>query len=666
MVSHVRLLFLAVALCCLVALPFTTYSEAPPSAPPSQSPALAWASRLGGTPLNFVVENSYLYVRRHEQLIVVDIRNPATPQVVGETDPNVAQLHGVGLTWVNGYIYTSDEIIDVRTPTNPQMVGTIPTGFAKVVEGTRLYAYNTDPNLPCVLTTYDVANPAQPQWLAEEVFDGNGNCLEVADVDGNVMVLKVQDLDSAHLFLRDVTNPTAPATLSTITPTNTSILRDAKIVGNYLYTGIFRDGAETLMTIYDIADPVHPTVVAELDEPVGIYTVEDERLYVQEVFSTQRVISTWDLSNPIQPVQIGEYELGEGSSPYPICFQENHEYRLSGSTIEIRTLSNPNAPSLVGDYRGWRADTGVSNAGYLYTVDPDYSRDSVNLRVIDAREATSPTLVNTLSMAGFSSQNTLYLQGQTLYWGSTNGLKMVNIADPLSLTVQYEGTIVAPVALLAEGDILYAITHAEAPSQTHRLVTLNIADPTAPTLLGAIELADIVPNSLALQGNVLYIGASSEVLMADVTTPTTPTILGTVGESDTVNTVTVVDEHLYITEETENTLDIYSVTTPETPQHLTTYALPNVGSNVHAIEVNGSLAYVIYYNGMIAILDHSNPQAIRFLHLYDEHLMFGAEMDAEGKFLYLWGNASGLDIIEITDQPRLTLFLPQLSRQSTE
>lgn len=668
MVSLFRLAVLAFLLFLPAVAPFTTHSEFP-SAPTKQatSPILKWVSHLGGAPDDFTVHASYLYMSMNGQIKVVDISDPTAPQIVGET-PIIGSdaFELMELTWVNGYLYTGFAIFDVRTPTQPVFVREFYLNGIKVIEGTRLYAHTLPAFSSCYLNVYDISNPALPLPLASNIYAGDeGACVGIADVEGNLMVLEEMPMrpSASELLLMDVTNLEAPITLSTISIPQWHRAIDAQIVGDSLYvaTNSWSGNQSPHLAIYDIQEVGTPTIVAELAEPVGDFTLENERLYVREnrgeLYEAQ-FISTWDVENPLQPVKLGDYEL-PNRPIYRFSIQAGLEYRLDHDTLQIRELSDPDAPTLHSELRGWHAAEGTGKDGYLFALDPDLVHEQVNLQVIDARDATTPLLVQTLSIAGYADTNVIHLQENTLYWGSERGLKIINIANPLSPTLIYEAALIRPHAMLVEGTVLYALTKPD--NESYLLNLVDVANPAAPTLLSTLEMP-LTWDSLAIKGNMLYVGSSPAIVMVDVANPNAPIIKGTVGESPYWGKIKIEDDRLYLLDTQGDLLSLYDLTTPEAPEFLATYPLPQASTlGVVDYDVVGNLLYVSYYDGTIVTLDVANPQTIQFLHLYNEHLMYGGKPYGAGEYLYHFAY-DGVDILQCTDRNRLTLFLPQLSR----
>jgi hypothetical protein len=174
-------------------------------------------------------------------LRVVDVATPSAPRIVGAVEtPGFAR----GVAVANGYAYVADEssvqVIDVRSPTSPVVRTSVPTTATAIgVAGSRLAVIGG-----LQLKLFDVANPLAPaQRSAGDALGGqavrvNGTTLVLAtpainhfDPEGGVYVLDVADLARPR-FVEQVFVPGTTRVLTT--------------TGNFVYAG---DAASTLDVI---------------------------------------------------------------------------------------------------------------------------------------------------------------------------------------------------------------------------------------------------------------------------------------------------------------------------------------------------------------------------------------------------------------------------------
>ena len=155
---------------------------------------------------------AYVAAYLGQGLVVLDISNPAVPQILG----NAPGIGGGWLAVAGDYVFLVSDlfgiyVVDVSTPTLPVHVGTLdlPPGTGEswewpVVSGDHLFVRNNhnDPYVAII----DVSDPTAPTLVG--TIDVNAN---VAGLAGMGSWLLVPDFDTEpEIRVFDVTNPTAP------------------------------------------------------------------------------------------------------------------------------------------------------------------------------------------------------------------------------------------------------------------------------------------------------------------------------------------------------------------------------------------------------------------------------------------------------------------------
>ena len=199
---------------------------------------------------------------------------------------------------------------------------------------------------------------------------------------------------------------------------------------------------------------------------------------------------TLDISEPAQPKAVGDSVLTHAAIDV-LAIEENYLYALTGGTLMVYDIGDPAAPYLAGSYAkgghnlqvvGNRAyivseqglhildvsdpvhivALGVCSSGqafdvaisgsYAFVVGGGYSGYRWSqLWVIDIANPTAPHLVNQVSI---SSINAIEIVGEYAFL-SANGLKILDISDPLSVEVM--GQVDAPVlSVTVHDDVAYA------------------------------------------------------------------------------------------------------------------------------------------------------------------------------------------------------------------
>ena len=171
---------------------------------------------------------AYVASRISDSLTVIDVSNPASPQILGHvTDTN--KLDGANSVTVAGttaFVASRDSssltVIDVSNPASPQIAGhvrdhTILNGPRSVtLVGTTAYVAS---RISDSLTVIDVSNPVSPQILGH-VTDTNkldgANSVTVAGTTAFVA-----SPDSSSLTVIDVSNPANPQIRGHVAPNGT-------------------------------------------------------------------------------------------------------------------------------------------------------------------------------------------------------------------------------------------------------------------------------------------------------------------------------------------------------------------------------------------------------------------------------------------------------------
>jgi hypothetical protein len=134
--------------------------------PPENNFQLLGSLALDSYPRDILVEGNYIYIANDEDLRIVDITDPSSPQVVSQY-ANADLLYGyLILAKYQNYIYMGSfaepvGIIDVSDVYNPVMVGTFGQNFVTAslaVKGH--YLFQTGYCLPILI--YDLSNPLHP------------------------------------------------------------------------------------------------------------------------------------------------------------------------------------------------------------------------------------------------------------------------------------------------------------------------------------------------------------------------------------------------------------------------------------------------------------------------------------------------------------------------
>ena len=178
------------------------------------------------------VQGNYAYVPSSGGFVlyVVNISDPTNPTVTGSVNIGSASGSLYSCVVSGNYCYISTQskgltVIDVTNPAAPTQVyqegGTLNKSFGVAISGTTLYTTNyqtTSPWTVRYLKTWDVSTPTAPTLLNTYTLPANTKPGNIT-LSGNTAF--VADINVSRVHLIDITTPSSPNFLSTVTPTGT-------------------------------------------------------------------------------------------------------------------------------------------------------------------------------------------------------------------------------------------------------------------------------------------------------------------------------------------------------------------------------------------------------------------------------------------------------------
>lgn len=212
-----------------------------------------------------------------------------------------------------------------------------------------------------------VGSWASPTQAASIDLSGNQDGVKV-QVQGNYAYL-VRSNASNNFVVIDVTNPSAPSTLSTISitgkPTN------IYVSGNYAYV-TSNDNSQELQII-DISSPSSPSVVGSYNasgnaDANGVYVVGNTA-YVVRANSANAEFSIVNVTNHSSPAELGTLDLG--AVGYEVVVSGNYAYAASGSNsqeVQVVDISSPSAPFLSGPGMNLSSNTDATTIAFSGTT----------------------------------------------------------------------------------------------------------------------------------------------------------------------------------------------------------------------------------------------------------------------------------------------------------
>jgi hypothetical protein len=147
---------------------------------------------------------------------------------------------------------------------------------------------------------------------------------------------------------------------------------------------------------------------------------------------------------------------------------------------------------------------------------------AAGLEVVDVADRSHPRIVASLAIAG--NANDLRIAGSRLYLAVSNGLRIIDITNPLSPT-QMGSLNTADAAW----DVAVSNNLAYIAAGNSGLQIANVTNPASPTIVGSLAIPGGTAKGVALAGNFAVVAASAAgVVLADISNPIAPRRLGSV------------------------------------------------------------------------------------------------------------------------------------------
>jgi hypothetical protein len=433
----------------------------------------------GGSFDGLIVNGNIGYVSRGSQLHVLNLSNPATPQLI-RTVTLSASLGGDGGTVVGNRLYLCEStaglsVWDVSQPDNPQRLGIIGNiGVARAVHVSGNYAF-----------------VAAGQWLG--------------GIQGGLRVIDVSDPANMSMvnFVPEGNNPTAP------------LVR----VDNYLYMPIFDPAQYSI--VFDISNPASPQFAGSLDGQLGGADSSSNHA----VSFRRSKLYLYDITNRNNPVLRSTYT---GRTPYAIAYRAGFVFTAEDGLFGVYDVNNP--ASITG--AGAAVLPGEPSYAPRVQVQDNLAVVSYYFgdltKAVTLLDVSNPRNPSILSHYGANTNvEDIALTGNILFVAHVNGLDVVDISNRLSPTrVLRQSTSYSnhPVALDVGGvggNLLYSADY------DRKLRIYDVSNPASPVLRGEVEVASAsYVADVAVSGDRAIVTLSNgDAVVVNVADPTQPQVV---------------------------------------------------------------------------------------------------------------------------------------------
>jgi hypothetical protein len=565
------------------------------------NPTLVGSLILGETIGYVYARNNYLYIGNYRGgyssqqdniLTIVDVSEPSQPTWLSSVD-GFSEIRHIIASDTHVYLSTWSglDIVDISNEVEPLWVGHFEHNpnyykfFKKaVLVGGYVYMHDGEK-----LVVLDVSDPANPV----EVYRADIPAFDLALVGDHLYILRKW---ADFILILDVTNPAAPEEAATYDHTYYQIA----VEGDDVY--LLDAGFQQVLTILDATEPAQPQLISTSDV-AGSYTYSFQvsNGFAYLMYDADGVqIRILDATTPAAPVEANNVYIRRTPFVGNVYVDGDYLY-WQWHLLEIFDISDPGNPVFLKEFGLWEPrDIAIHEQFIYYTgkacSDPKNTQCWNYLGVIDATNPLTPTHLGATDGLGFYWPS-VEVSGEYAYvWdGGTEPIAVVNVADPNQpalLTYIPSGGSLNDLTI--SDDYLYTVVF----SESRQLNISNLADPTAPVLVGSYAVP-IGQASVRVFGSYAYvIDGDSTIYIVDVSNPANPTQVGTyrppsyLGLGPISGDIVFEDHYAYLSY--ENRLLMVDITDPANPVHVALYVVG--GDGPHAAVKDG----FIYLSGNFA------------------------------------------------------------------
>jgi len=504
------------------------------------------------------------------------------------------------------------------------------------------------------LTTWNLGDPAQPALVGRNAPNGHGPIGGIAVVGDYLYATWYSTLDDGGITVFSLADPAHPQVVAEV---DDYIVSDYKrptalaAAGSHLFVG----DADNGLVVLDASDPLHPTFVANTTDVLSFDSmfVDGNRLLTFGNGFIGRPVSVIDISDPSAPV-------AAGSADVDVMFLRailTHDYAIAvGYDLGIYDLSDPSNISLVFDAPIDVATQALRHGDTLYLI------GATGIQVWDFSTPSAPVLQSTVDLGAHVAFDVAQAAdtpfGPLLLDKSTDSGLLLNVADPAHPTQAASFELPFGVAAHAAA---FDATHAYFAQEDYGLASL---DASTFARVGQFRAdLDDAPQArdfedIAVDGTRAYLASwGYGVIIVDIADPAHPVELGRF-EFPFASAIEAHDGRVYVSSTTNGgVFAVYDVSDAADPQLLGAIQT----SQTFDLTVRGHYAYLVdgaaFGDGGLRIVDVSNPAALTVTgqDAVDCSYASGIDVSADGNTVYIacatdltFGNA--LQVVDATDK----------------
>ncbi len=377
--------------------------------------------------------------------------------------------------------------------------------------------------------------------------------------------------------------------------------------------------------------------VSPLSGPI-YFEIHDEMLYGSALDGTTRTFIVTDLSDPDNPLPLGQVAVAGVTWETTYDLAADHVYFAYNNKFGIIDVSNPSSPSQVAEISSPTISKDVE-VGLPYAY---FASDGATggVQIYDVSDPTNP--VHVADSPDFAAQQVALIDTYLYYTANSSfHLGVLDVTNPASPAVAWDEVGQPFVSLAVEDDLLMVGV------RDFGVRIYDISTRTAPVLVGSLE-TPFFPSRIMLREGTAFLesiahdGYGSAVAVLDYSDPTSPQIVG-VAENDLVAFDLLGDE--IWTSDGSAVLSRFGGAEFTNPQPLgppITLDLPTV-----AVDVAGDYVYVgtAFFSGF-TIVDASDPANLFVAGAYESGRV--VDLEVQNDIAYV-SDEAGFFIVDVSD-----------------
>lgn len=464
----------------------------------------------------------------------------------------------------------------------------------------------------------------------------------------------------------DITSINNPQIVTSVADSNLSANSDMVISGSYAFVAV-----GTKLIIYNISDPLNPTLTATLNDSANIttagrITVSGDFIYITttQVSPSLVIIDVTTKSSPVYRGKVALSGIGD------VAVSGNYAYVARNGSMSVIDVSSSTAPAIVSTltntlFAGGKGIEVSGNFAYLLSSPGLYAGQ---ISVIDISNKLAPEYISGVGatttdymedLADIELQGSYITVVQANGRNSTNYMSTFDVSDPLKLKLM---SVVA-VEQLDKCNRLVVVNDKTACINATAAASPNthFFDSAMKPILPYESTSTIFNpdtsfiSNVDVNGNlaVLTDGALN-MWVVDVSTPATPVPRGAFSIPQEINRANMLASlyfdgtYAFVTSTNASRLYVIDVgTNPDKPKLVSTFTNTNL-AQADGIKVVGSYAFIAAYKGL-TILDVANPLNPVFISHLDSAGATAKGVAVSGNYAYITGSNT-FSIFDITNK----------------